>query len=56
MDDQHLIDSLGERVSPVSSDPRETTFLYQRISLMLIQIFTLNICRGSSLAKTVTED
>ena len=29
MDGQRFLDSLGERLSSVSGDPRETTFLYQ---------------------------
>ena len=38
MDGQRFLDSLGERLSSISGDPRETTFLYQRLSV-LIQIF-----------------
>ena len=54
MDGQRFLDSLGERLFSISGDPRETTFLYQRLSL-LIQIFNAVAFRGSLLAETVTE-
>ena len=38
MDGQRILRSLGERLSSISGDPKETTFLYQRISV-LIHIF-----------------
>ena len=38
MDGQRFLDSLGERLSSISGDSRENTFLYQRLSV-LIQIF-----------------
>ena len=55
MDGQRFLDSLGERLSSVSDDPRETTFLYQRLSV-LIQIFNSVAFRGALLPETVTED
>ena len=54
MDGQRFLDSLGERLSSISGDPRETTFLYQRLSV-LIQIFKAVAFRGSLLPETVTE-
>ena len=54
MDGQRFLDSLGERLSSVSGDPRETTFLYQRLSV-LIQIFNSVAFRGTLLPETVTE-
>ena len=54
MDGQRFLDSLGERLSSVSGDPRETTFLYQRLSV-LIQIFNSVAFPGTLLPKTVTE-
>ena len=54
MDGQRFLDSLGERLSSISGDPRETTFLYQRLSV-LIQIFNSIAFRGTLLPKTVTE-
>ena len=54
MDGQRFLDSLGERLSSISGDPRETTFLYQRLSV-LIQIFNAVAFRGSLLPETVTE-
>ena len=55
MNGQRFLDSLGERLSSISGDPRETTFLYQRLSV-LIKIFTAVAFRGSLLPETVTED
>ena len=46
MGDQRFLDSLGECLSSVSGDPRETTFLYQRLSV-LIQIFNSVAFRGT---------
>ena len=54
MDDQRFLDSLGERLSSISGYPRENTFLYQRLSV-LIQIFNAVAFRGSLLPETVTE-
>ena len=54
MDGQRFLDSLSERLSSISGDPRETTFLYQRLSV-LIQIFNAVAFRGSLLPETVTE-
>ena len=54
MDGQRLLESLGERLSSVSGDPRETTFLYQRL-FVLIQIFNSVAFRGTLLLETVTE-
>ena len=54
MDDQRFLDSLGKRLSSVSGDQRETTFLYQRQSV-LIQIFNSVAFRGILLPETVTE-
>ena len=54
MDGQRFLDSLGERLSSISGDPRETTFLYQRLSVF-IQIFNAVAFRGSLLPETVTE-
>ena len=54
MDGQRFLDSLGKRLSSISRDPRETTFLYQRLSV-LIQIFNSVAFRGSLLPETVTE-
>ena len=54
MDGQRFLDSLGERLSSISGDQRETTFLYQRLSV-LIQIFNAVAFRGSLLPETVTE-
>ena len=54
MDGQRFLDRLGERLSFISGDPRETTFLYQRLSV-LIQIFNVVAFRGSLLSETVTE-
>ena len=54
MDGQRFLDSLGERLSSVSGDRRETTFLYQKLSI-LIQIFNSIAFRGTLLPDTVTE-
>ena len=54
MDGQRFLDRLGIRLSSVSGDPRETTFLYQRLSV-LIQIFSSGAFRGTLLPDTVTE-
>ena len=54
MDGQRFLDSLDERLSSVSGDPRETTFLYQRLSV-LIQIFNSVAFRGTILPETVIE-
>ena len=54
MDGQRFFDSLGERLSSLSGDPREATFLYQRLSV-LIQIFNSVAFRGTLLPETVTE-
>ena len=54
MDGHRFLDSLGERLSFVSGDPRETTFLYQRLSV-LIQIFNAVAFRGTLLPEIVTE-
>ena len=54
MDGQRFLDSLGERLSSISGDLRETTFLYQRLSV-LIQIFNAVASRGSLLPETFTE-
>ena len=54
MDGQRFLDSLGEHLSSISGDPRETTFLYQRLSV-LIKIFNAVAFRGSLLLETVTE-
>ena len=54
MDGKRLLDSLGERLSSVSRDPRKTTFLYQRLSV-LIQIFNSVAFRCTLLPETVTE-
>ena len=54
MDGQRFLDSLGERLSFVSGDPREITFLYQRLS-ELIQIFYSVAFRGTLLSETVIE-
>ena len=35
MDGQRFLDSLGERLSSISGDPRETTSLYQRLSVLV---------------------
>ena len=51
MDGQRFLDILGERLSSVFGDPRETMFLYQRLSV-LIQIFNLVAFRGIILADT----
>ena len=51
---QRFLDSLGERLSSISGDPRETTFIYQRLPV-LIQIFNAVAFRGSLLPETVTE-
>ena len=54
MDGQRFLDSLDERLSSISGDPRETTFLYQRLSV-LNQIFNAVAYRGSLLPETVTD-
>ena len=54
MDGQRFIDSLGERLPSVSGDPRETTFLHQRLSV-LIKIFNSVSFRGTLHPETVTE-
>ena len=54
MDGQRFLDSLGERFSSVFSDPRESTFLYQRLSV-LIQIFNSVALRGTLHPERVTE-
>ena len=54
-DGQRFLDRLGEHHSSVFGDPREITFLYQRIA-MLIQIFKLVALHGTFLAETMTED
>ena len=54
MDGQHLLDSLGERLSSISGYPRETTFLYQRLSV-LIHIFNAVAFRVSLLPEIATE-
>ena len=54
MDGERFLDSPGERLSSVFGDPRETTSLYQRLSV-LIQIFNSVAFRGTLLPETVTE-
>ena len=54
MDGQRFLHSLGERLSSVSGNSRESTFLYQRLSV-LIQIFNSIAFRGTLLPETVTE-
>ena len=54
MDGQRFLDILGERLTYVFGDPRETTFLYQRLSV-LIKIFNSVAFRGTLLPETVTE-
>ena len=54
MDGLRFLDSLGERLSSVSGDPRETIFLYQRLSLV-IKIFDSVAFRGTLVLETVTE-
>ena len=54
MDGQRFLDSLGERISSVSGDPIEITFLYQRLSV-LIQILNSVAFRGTHHPETVTE-
>ena len=54
MDGYRFLDSLGERLSSVSGDRRETTFLYQRLSV-LIQIIKSVAFRGTLLSETITE-
>ena len=48
IDDQRFLDSLGERLSSVSGDPRDTTFLYKRLSV-LVKSFNLVVFRGTLL-------
>ena len=50
---QRFLESLGERLSSISGDPR-VTFLYQRLSV-LIQIFNSIAFRGTLFPETVTE-
>ena len=54
MDGQRFLDSLGEHLSSRFGDPRETTFLYQRLSI-LMQNFMLVAFSGTIDAETVTE-
>ena len=54
MDGQRFLDTLGELLSFVSGDSRETTFLYQRLSI-LIPIFNSVAFRGTFRSETVTE-
>ena len=54
MDGQRFLDSLGERLSSVSGDQRGTTFIYQRLSV-LIKIFNYVDFCGILLPETVTE-
>ena len=54
MDGQRFIDSIGERFSSVSGDPREITFLYQRLSV-LIQFLNSVLFHETLLPETVTE-
>ena len=54
MDGQRFLDSLGERLFSVSGDPRETTFIYQRL-FVLIQIFNSVAFRDTFLPETVNE-
>ena len=54
MDGQRFLDSLGEHLSSISGDPRETTFLYQRL-YVFIQIVNSVAFRGILLPETVTE-
>ena len=54
MDGQPFLDSLDERLSSISGDPRETTFLYQRLSVF-IQIFNSVAFRGTLFPETIAE-
>ena len=52
MDGQRFLDSLCERLSSFSGDARETTFLYQRL-FVVIQIFISIAFPGTLLPETV---
>ena len=54
MDGQRFLDSLGELLSSVSSEPRETTFLYQRLSVLIQILNSVAFC-GTLISETVTE-
>ena len=54
MDGQRFLGSLGERLFSVSGDPRDTTFLYEKLSV-LIKMFNSVAFRGTLLPETVTE-
>ena len=51
MDGQRFLDSFDVRLSSVSNDPRETTFLYWKISAVLISIFNMVVFPGSFLPR-----
>ena len=50
-----FLDQIGDRLSAVTGDPRESSFLYQRLSV-LAQRFNLIVFRGSFNSETDTED
>ena len=49
-----FLDQIGDRLSAVTGDPRESSFLYQRLSV-LVQCFNMIAFRGSFISETDTE-
>ena len=49
-----FLDQIGDRLSAVTGDPRESSFSYQRLSV-LVQRFNMIAFRGSFISGTDTE-
>ena len=49
-----FLDQIGERLSAVTGDPRESSFEYQRLSV-LVQRFNMIVLRGFFISETDTE-
>ena len=49
-----FLDQIGDRLSAVTGDPRESSFLYQRLSV-LVQRFKVIAFRGSFISEMDTE-
>ena len=49
-----FLDQIGDSLSAVTGDPRESSFVYQRLSV-LVQRFNMIVFRGSFISETDTD-
>ena len=49
-----ILDQIGDMLSAITGDPRESSFLYQRLSV-LVQCFNMIAFRASFISETNTE-